>query len=435
MSLQIHAWRAMSSFSASATNYISPVNGQLFSATEFNGSCICCAAGTFSNWQVVLPSAPGSGKSVVFTLRINGINSAAVITISDLSTVGTYTGTPVSLADGDVISIRTVPSGTPTISTPMVSWSFNGTTPNQSIYGCGNVTSVIGITRVSNLLFRASASNFANGTGEMIACPGTITKITIKLDVDTGASGSIAFVVSKNGVAQNGGGGTPDTTINFNNTGLTKSATFSLSVAAGDLLIWTATETGSADVIAPIHGVAFTSTVPDESQYGCDNSVQPSTSATNYIGFGAGSNLAPTATEANWQVNVGLTGFKLKNLYTAVNLLPGAGKNYTFNIRKGGSGTSLSAVIADAAVIGNDLTGQVNFSPQDLGGMEVVPTNTPSARVPTWSAIQFQSGGQGAGGGNSGGKKGGGGGLNVQTTGGANMLQIGNTGLDIGSAS
>ena len=78
MSLQVHASRTTDNFANNATNYVSPINSQEWTATEFNGSCICAAAGEFRNFAITLPSAPGVGKSVTFTLRVNQSDTAAV---------------------------------------------------------------------------------------------------------------------------------------------------------------------------------------------------------------------------------------------------------------------------------------------------------------------------------------------------------------------
>lgn len=430
MSLQVHAWRSVTNFNASATSYISPINGQAFTATELLGSCYVTAAGTFSKWQIVLPSAPTAGKSVTFTLLINGVDTAAAITIADANTVGTWTGTPIALADGNKITFRSVPSSNPTASTPIMSWSFNSTVAGESIYGSGGVNGLITTTRTNNLLFRQDATNFQALGLEVVACPGIISKITIELSADTGATGTWTFTVNKNGVAQDGAGGTPDTRIVFDNTGTVKSATFSLPVAAGDYFTWTCTESGTPTSTRVINGVKFTATVPGESHFG-GVSLSLSNTNTVYLPCGNGSNAALPTVEATGQINVGLTPFKLKNLYCLVQLGVGAGADvgYAFNLKKAGAATALTASILNNATAANDQTGVANFGSQDILGLEVIPANTPTARFPSWAAIQFQSGG----GSSNSGKKGGGGGLNIQAAGGCSMIQMGNPSLDIGA--
>jgi hypothetical protein len=431
MSLQVHAWRATTSFSASATNFITPLSGQVFTATEVNGSCPCAAAGTFSFWQVVLPAAPGAGKSVTFTLRINGGDTGAAITIADTATVGTYTGAAIALADGDIITIKSVPSGTPTASAPTMSWAFNSTTPNESIYGAGGVNGTIASgPRTNTVLFRPDTSNFQTLVQEVVACPGTLTKAIIALNVDVGASGSMTFVINKNGVAQDGSGGTPDTRIVFDNTGTTKSATFSLALVAGDQLSWTATETGSAASIKPTTGVRFVSTNPGESNYGGVATQSLDAVSTNYLPAGNGTNAALPTAEANAQVNVGLVGFKLKNLYTMTSSNNNVGEGWDWSLKKNGSATSLATQQTGATVAANDTTGSVTYQPQDAVAMEVTPVLSPIVRFSTWSAVQSQVGNAPSGKGNTG-RKGGGGGVSVQNTGGASFLQQGNLNLDV----
>jgi len=438
MSLQVHAWRATTSPANNATNYISPINGQVFTATILFGSCYVCAAGTFSNWQIVLPSAPASGKSLAFTLVLNGSDTAAVITIANTATVGTYTGAAIALADGDKITFKCVPSGTPTVSSPIVSWSFNGTTAGQSIYGSGGVNGNITTTRTSNLLNRPDISNFQAAGLEVVACAGIISKITGEVSADSGATGSWTYTVSKNGTPQDGTGGTPDTRLIFNNTGVVKSATFSMSVSPGDYFTWTGAPTGTPVAHHLSNGILFTATTAGESHYGGVPALVLSASATQYLATGNGSNTTTPTVEATGQVNIGLVPFKLKDLYVKTQLGVGVGAavGYAWNVKLGGNTTALTASTLNNATAANDTSGNVTYAAQDLIDLEVVPANTPTVRFPSWATVQVQiGGGKNAGGSGNNGKKGGGGGLNVLNPGGASFIQIGNPGIDVGITS
>lgn len=64
---------------------------------------------------VVLTAAPGVGKTRAFTLMVNGGASALVATVSGTDTEGEDVIHTVNLADADVVSIRTVPSGSPAL--------------------------------------------------------------------------------------------------------------------------------------------------------------------------------------------------------------------------------------------------------------------------------------------------------------------------------
>ncbi|HET9565208.1 MAG TPA: hypothetical protein VFP27_12060 [Mycobacterium sp.] len=383
-SLQVHATRTQNNFSASATNYVSPINTQSWDATEHRGTVICAANGTFSNWKIVLPSAPGSGNSVTFTLRINQVDTAAVITISDTATSGQYTS-PITLADGDELTIKSVPVSTPTVSNPSTSWDFLSATSGESIYGSANANGAVAISRTGRVLFHRDDSNWDNGGGrDVVSMAGTLNKLTIKLDADVGASGSFTFTINKNGVAQDGSGGTPDTRITFT-TGTTKaSSTFSLSISPGDTLSLSAVETGSAVTVRPITGVRATATTPGQSMVGAvaGNFVN---GGTVYFYPTAGGAAGSDATEANREVTLGITGFRLKNLQVALNASPT--NTYTFNTRKSGADGANSVAVTGGATTGSN-SSFTQFDPGDRISMEVVPTPVTLTRAGGWSWIQ-----------------------------------------------
>ncbi len=313
-----------------------------------------------------------------------------MITISGTATSGTYVATTPALADGDEITIKCVPSGTPTVTTPSISWDFNSTTAAQSIYGCGNVNGPIAIDRTNRVLFAIDVSNWnAANAVETVACPGNITKATIKLDVDVTASGSVTFTITKNGVDQDGSGGTPDTRITFT-TGTTKaSATFTLAVAAGDLLTWKCVRTSAPATIRPILGVRLVSTINGQSQFGAPTTTSFSSSAVEYWFPGEGQNTAGDATEANRAVTLGITGFWLTNLYAGTNLSPGTPRSYTFALRKNSGAAGSSVVIADAAIAAHNGTA-VQYAAGDTVTLQVTPTNTPTVRAGGIATIQSQ---------------------------------------------
>jgi len=392
MSLQVHCFRSLDSPSNGGTEYISPINGQYFSSTEFNGTCICTAAGTFSNFKITLQSAPGGGKSYTFTLRINGVDTAAVITISGTSTSGTYTATTIALADGDELTIKSVASSTPTASAANISWDFNGTTTADCIHGGGDENGIVAVARYGGLLFRGDVSNYGDtviDVKEVIACPGAITKYTLKTSVVIPAASTLVGVIYLNGTAQDGTGGTPNTTLTMNAGDQKISATFTLNVVAGDYVNLKLTPTGStSDKV--ISGVKFSSTTAGQSNYSSQTWGTISNSAVNYANVGNGSNTNGSATETDYTVLVGITGFQLSKLYTRINTAILSGGQYTYALRKNLSSTPLSCVIATSGFneAAHDSVNSLTTLPGDTLDMSVTPSGTPSSRFHTWSMVQ-----------------------------------------------
>ncbi len=436
MSLQVHAFRAYAAPSASATNFISALQGQYFTATEHSGTAIACAAGTFGNWSITLPSAPGSGKSFTFTLRVNQADTAAVITISNTATTGTYVATTIALAADDEITIKCVPSGTPTASTPSFAWDFNSTTGSQSLYGTGNVNGTgIFSNRQANPLFRADRTAWGATSGQMpevVACPGTLTKFTCKLAAAPGATKALTVNLVLNSVVQDGTGGTANTTLSFGAADTKKTATFSLAIVAGDLLLYQLVFT-NAPTVNIIHGLTLTSTTAGDSQYGCvGDPNMDNANATKYVGVGAGDGItAYSATETNVAVTTGLSGFSLAKLYIRVSSALGAGR-YDFTLRKNTADASLTTFVQSAGptTTNNDTSNIVTVAAGDVLAMKMVSSSSPAARQMNFGMVQSTA------------SSGGGGGqparlrlhdMGVQAfpTGGAGTVNIGNPGIAI----
>ena len=78
---------------------------------------------TITKMYVKLNTAPGAGKSRTFTLRKNAADATCAVTISDTATAGSATcATPVAVSDDDLLTTKDEPTGTPSTSTPSVSY-------------------------------------------------------------------------------------------------------------------------------------------------------------------------------------------------------------------------------------------------------------------------------------------------------------------------
>ena len=76
-------------------------------ANEFARNTIIPVAGTLKNWAINVGNQPSTGN-LVFTLRVNSVNTAMTITIAAFSLSGKYynTTTSVSVAQGDLVSFQ-----------------------------------------------------------------------------------------------------------------------------------------------------------------------------------------------------------------------------------------------------------------------------------------------------------------------------------------
>jgi hypothetical protein len=107
--------------SNSATRFLAPFYYAAASATEANDQ-IPTVAGVFSDFKVSLSGDPGGGATqYAFTVRKNGVDTAIACTIAGTATVCSDAANTVTFAAGDLLSVRCIPSNTPTVR--RVAWS------------------------------------------------------------------------------------------------------------------------------------------------------------------------------------------------------------------------------------------------------------------------------------------------------------------------
>lgn len=106
-----------------ATTYLQTTG---VNTTEINAQRILSAAsgGELLTLNVFLSVAPGVGTSRIFTIRINGVNTVAVITIAGTATTGQWIG-GIPYATFDRISIQCTRTGTPATTIVMASLRFS----------------------------------------------------------------------------------------------------------------------------------------------------------------------------------------------------------------------------------------------------------------------------------------------------------------------
>lgn len=96
-----------------ATDFVPMFDGTV-SATEGDVDQAMPVAGTLSDLRVRLDTAPGAGKSYAFTVRKNGADTSVTCTVSEAATSCSDTTNTAIFFSGDLISIESVPTGTPT---------------------------------------------------------------------------------------------------------------------------------------------------------------------------------------------------------------------------------------------------------------------------------------------------------------------------------
>lgn len=114
------------SMNTSAARYIHVSGGSArpTATTETDVAQIIPISGTFKNLYIKLSGSPGSAKSYTFTLMKNGVAQAVTCAVSgSTDTSASDIANSFSVSSGDLVSLKIVPSGTP--SALMVSWGVS----------------------------------------------------------------------------------------------------------------------------------------------------------------------------------------------------------------------------------------------------------------------------------------------------------------------
>jgi hypothetical protein len=395
MSKQIAVWKSNGQPSQLDPTYCHPMQSQnAFDGDEANQTMVVSAPGTFRNLRVVVSAAPGSGKSWEVTLRVNGADTALMVTISNSDTDEENTADEVTVAAGDLIALEFRPPflNPPALMSPSVSLEFDSDVAGTSIYG-GSQPQDMTTTRTTALLGGTNGGGGWSDEASIVAVAGTFTRLDVSLNASSG-TGTYTFNILKNGVVQDGSGGTVDTTLVITAPATSGSSTFSLSCDPLDEFQLRAVPSGLTTNRRPRYGVALVADIVGNSNFHASPpDATDGGSTTNYHGFGDSWTQWST-TEADHQATVGVA-FELRFLAVSVTEAPGAGKGYGFTLRKNGAATSLSAGVIGTNSSGSD-TGFVSFAPGDLINVETVPIGSPTGLGFRFACCQFIDDGAGS---------------------------------------
>ncbi|HYF28766.1 MAG TPA: hypothetical protein VEA36_00160 [Candidatus Paceibacterota bacterium] len=248
---------------ATINSYASPGWATSFTTPEFSRASVFPTSGTIDNLHVYLRStAPGAGRSWTWYLRKGtSINTMATTSltcqIADTATTCTDPTNSVSVSAGDVLSFVAVPSGTPSNTTHSYSFRFRPTIDGESVMMAHTNNSLsVGVTRyipTGGLVLNGAQGTNATGTMAVAPVPFTWRKLYTDFNTAPGGVTSRTISANLNEVVQSlscAVSGTNTTCNDLNN---------SISVAAGDLITWQSTTSGSPAASANIRvsGVMF----------------------------------------------------------------------------------------------------------------------------------------------------------------------------------
>lgn len=371
-------------------------------AVEADAVTPWAVAGTFTNAWFRRAAALAVGQTETFTLRKNGVDTALSVVIP-AEGIEASSAVEVTVAPGDTLSFRRTATGSPTSEAVWMTVEFQSGTTTASGYATSVSAGVMNASSARyNALFRGDSQwdpTDSHSTRNVCAVAGNVTDIYWQLEDAPGLGTSYTFAIIKNGVTQDGTGGTPDTRVTIADTATTGNVNFTLAVVVGDAVSVSCTPTGTPATSNAQYAVAFTASSAGLSQFcGRTSSLLNTASAAyNYISWEGGSQ-AWSATESDRLVYAGISAFRIGSPIVALSGAPSAGRSYTFAGRKNQADGGPTLTISDTSTSGTG-TGSMDLTSGDSLGIACTPSGTPTATQASWAFVSEDVSVSGGGGG------------------------------------
>jgi hypothetical protein len=383
------------SASAVATDYNSfPRAGGAFTTSTTERRTPALAAGTLSNLSVRVRTAPGGAASRVFTIQKNGVDTLLTVTISAADTVSTDTTNAATIVSGDTLQIKQVPSGTPAAA-DAIEWvcDFTPTTAGHCIHGgfTEGVDGALNTPCFNALLAPMAIFTWRQTVGnrqDIIAVPGTIEEWGVRTGVSFTSGVVYQFYLYKNGVKQDGTGGTVDSLITLTGTGaapLTETKVVNLSMAVEDRVYVRCEQTAGVLVGFPAGPVVFCRFASDTPGTFNVASTQAVITATGFVAVSGNTRTDGddgNATESLVKVRVGTSGLFIDGITVLATLAPGVSQSMNYKVRKNEADASVTAAtITGTALWATGGGTPASYADGDFLDVQVSETGTPADAV------------------------------------------------------
>jgi hypothetical protein len=289
----------------------------------------------------------------------------------------------VSLAAGDKLSFKSVPTGTPTSPGQIrFAWIFSGAANVSTILGSTRGTTMSNTaTEYHGIQENAAGNATRSNKDQVIPTGGTIRDLYVETDGAPGATKSYDFTFILNGVDQ-----TLTCQISGTNTEC-NDTTHTVTVVAGDLVSMKSVPTNTPTAKIARWGFKWAPTTDGESLIlGSSGSAMNTAGSVRYLPV-SGTSQTWGATEAN-MTNL-FPAVVLKKFFVNLVTAPGGAASYTFKTRKNTADGSLSVVISGANTTGSDTTNSDTLVATDKVAISSLSASVPASSVPRWGIVQF----------------------------------------------
>jgi hypothetical protein len=355
-----------------------------FTTSGFNGfhQGVFSAAGVIRNLRTVLTVAPGAGATRTFALRTSAGGTGPLLeTLSTTHGQSDLTATStgqITIAAGDKIDLTLGGTGSPASSEIWYSFDFEPTTAGESSY----VTALGTATSGYFCPFTGEQNATLSVVDKPVPIAGTFTLSTAGSSfASLGAGDQLDFYLYKNGVKQDGTGGTVNTRYQLTNTGYaTSSTSYALSVVRGDTIAVGIEVVGGYPSTWTGFGLRFASTSGVSIVAGGGTGT-PSAGVDNYLRPDENRTTSWSTDQNITKVYGGITAFTLRALYLVIDTDPGATRSRQFRVRRAGaypSGGPGGTITGGGVLRIDDLTGSVRISQGESVQIGHTPSNTPT---------------------------------------------------------
>lgn len=332
--------------------------------------------GTFRNLRVIALTDLGSGDTATFTFRKAGADQSLTAQLTDTIQEADDIANEVTVVAGNTVALKRVTAGSPAANDYFWCVEWEPTDPDVAVYGYGSGSTNLSANQFEGV-FSGGVVWETEDLLDIVAVPGQLTTHYVVLETPPGAGTNRTFTVFKDGVAQDGSGGTPDTRVTIADAATTGNASFSLQCAAGARLSVKNTVSGSPAATRQVGSFAFHSDTADSWNLSGSATLTASGTSTLYADP-AGDSCGISATESDSEHRAPIRQFSISGLRVAVDSAPGASKEWQFTLRLTGVDTTITAAVTGTNLTAVSSGAAAQVVSGNLLSMELVPVNTPA---------------------------------------------------------
>lgn len=366
-------------------------------------------AGVLRNLLVNTDQVPGSGSNWVFTLHVNGSDTALAATVADGTTSGSDTSDSISVSAGDLIVMRIHRTGAATTGTGIhAAWAleFEPTTANRAVWFGGDTFAPVFSGTTYGAIGGYGSSHVSTTEANarvMWGINARIKALYMYAQVAPGVGNSREFTIMLNGVA------TGNTVTIADGNGSASDTTLDIAIVPGDELSLRQVEVNSPSNSAIKYGIAY---APSNDGEWC-RTMATGTNYSDGVYIDLEGTFAETATEGNRKHGADPAGsgnpIQVRDMRMKFSVAPGVGKSRTLTLRKSGASSPVAITISGTDTTGTS-TGKTNLGASDTLNWLHNESGGPAAATVRTAFVLGPPGGSGNAGGGGGRGRGPGGG-------------------------